>query len=366
MSFRARNFEARVWLWLLLPVFAAWVNLHGGFLAGLAVLGLWVLFEGGKLIRGPVPCKGARLADIAMIVIPVAAILPALLLNPYGSGLIRFLLATATVGRPEITEWAGLSLLSIPGLAYLVLILASAWGWLRSRRQRELSLFVVHLATAIAPSLAVRHLPLFALATIILAGEHIADAADAAGTRVLLAQRPASWLTILMIGMALFMVLLSSRAFRGIRIDSHEFAFPARAVAILKRSGLEGRLLVEFDWGEYVIWYLGPRIQVSIDGRRETVYSPQTLRLDGDFREGRPGWQDILCRGKPTLALLRRGTVADKEMQNVPGWAIAYEDRLCLLLARDDGSAMELLSETSSPATPPCTSEAWFPASYGR
>jgi hypothetical protein len=347
-------------------MFAAWGNLHGGFLAGLAVLGLWVLVEGGKIIREPFPCPGARLAAVAKLCPPVVATLTALLFNPYGFGLIRFLLATATVPRPEITEWAGLSLLSIPGLAYLVLILASAWGWLRSRRQRELSLFVVHLATAIAPLMALRHLPLFALATIILAGEHIADAADAAGTRVLLAQRPASWLKVLMIGMALFMVLLSARAFRGIRIDSHEFAFPSRAVAVLKRSGLEGRLLVDFDWGEYVIWHLGPRIQVSVDGRRETVYSPQTLRIDGDFREGRRGWEQILCHGKPTLALVRQGTVAALEMQNMPGWAIAYEDRLCLLLVRDDGSAMELLAETSSPATPRCTPEPWFPASYGR
>jgi hypothetical protein len=169
-----------------------------------------------------------------------------------------------------------------------------------------------------------------------------------------------------MIGMAMFMVLLSSRAFRGIRIDSHEFAFPSRAVAILERSGLGGNILVDFDWGEYVIWHLGPRIQVSIDGRRETVYSPQTLRLDRDFREGWPGWQEILRRGKPTLALLRRGSVATQKMRNEPGWAIAYEDGLCSLLARDMGTAGELLSQTSSPAPPCCCSEPWFPASYSR
>jgi hypothetical protein len=28
-----------------------------------------------------------------------------------------------------------------------------------------------------------------------------------------------------------------------------------------------------FDWGEYAIWHFGPDIKVSLDGRRETVYS---------------------------------------------------------------------------------------------
>ena len=34
-----------------------------------------------------------------------------------------------------------------------------------------------------------------------------------------------------------------------------------------------GRVLVWFDWGEYAIWHLAPRMRVSIDGRRETTYS---------------------------------------------------------------------------------------------
>ena len=37
---------------------------------------------------------------------------------------------------------------------------------------------LIHLATAVAPLLAVRHLPLFALATMILASEHLADAVE--------------------------------------------------------------------------------------------------------------------------------------------------------------------------------------------
>ena len=38
-----------------------------------------------------------------------------------------------------------------------------------------------------------------------------------------------------------------------------------------------GRLLSWFDWGEYAIWHFGPELLVSMDGRRETVYSARVL-----------------------------------------------------------------------------------------
>jgi hypothetical protein len=52
---------------------------------------------------------------------------------------------------------------------------------------------------------------------------------------------------------------------------------------------LRGRLWTTFNWGEYAIWHLGPDLRVSVDGRRETVYSDDLLewtraveRGDGD------------------------------------------------------------------------------------
>ena len=99
----------------------------------------------------------------------------------------------------------------------------------------------------------------------------------------------------------------------------------------MDRAGAEGNLLVDFDWGEYVIWHLGPRVKVSIDGRRETVYSSQALARDLDFREARPGWRALLQIGNPRFALLRRGSPCDQRMRAEPGWRLAYEDSLCSL-----------------------------------
>jgi hypothetical protein len=42
-------------------------------------------------------------------------------------------------------------------------------------------------------------------------------------------------------------------------------------------------MLTWFDWGEYAIWHFGPGLQVSMDGRRETVYTDVTLQAHRRF-----------------------------------------------------------------------------------
>ena len=49
------------------------------------------------------------------------------------------------------------------------------------------------------------------------------------------------------------------------------------AVAFMRDHQLTGRLVTFFRWGEYGIWNLPPGLKVSMDGRRETVYSDRVV-----------------------------------------------------------------------------------------
>ncbi len=358
---RAASNGRSAWLWWLVPIFAAWVNLHGGVLAGLAVVLAWFTVQTGMLVlrRDSSDSRPAFLAG--KVTAPIVACFLALTCNPHGVGLIRFLWSTATVPRPEISEWAPLSLVSLSGLAYLALLSASIWAWAASRLPRHGSLLVIHLATAAAPLLAVRHLPLFALATMVLSGEHLADAINPRLAWISQGKRPATWLLVAMTGVTLVMVVLSFRGLQGIRIDPGQFAFPARAVALMDGAGADGNLLVDFDWGEYVIWHLGPRVRVSMDGRRETVYSSQALARNLNFGEARPGWRTLLQIGNPSFALLRRGSPCEQRMREEPGWKVAYEDPFCSLFVRPTSPLGARIAQSPISDLPIDGSGIWFP-----
>ena len=163
------------WLWVLPLMLAVWMNLHGGVLAGAGVLGIWIVV---RLIAHPLDHSRSverRLhAGLNLGLIAVASG-GALLINPYGAELVAFLLRTATVARPEIREWVPLALVSLPGQLYLGLLLIGGAGMVGSRRPRPPEAVVILIVTAALPLVSSRHYPLFALALVVLAGEHIAD-----------------------------------------------------------------------------------------------------------------------------------------------------------------------------------------------
>jgi hypothetical protein len=78
----------------------------------------------------------------------------------------------------------------------------------------------------------------------------------------------------------------------------------ADAAAALRNGQAAGRAITWFEWGEYAIWHLAPAMKVSIDGRRETVYSERTLREQLAIALGRPDGLAALERLRPEYVWL--------------------------------------------------------------
>ncbi len=68
-------------------------------------------------------------------------------------------------------------------------------------------------------------------------------------------------------------------------IDVHAAStFPeAEAMAFVRDRQLRGRMVTFFDWGQYAIWHKPGDLRVSMDGRRETVYSDRSVDLHLDM-----------------------------------------------------------------------------------
>ncbi|MEK9145270.1 MAG: hypothetical protein AAB339_06655, partial [Elusimicrobiota bacterium] len=287
-----------------LGLFALWANLHGGFLAGLGALAVWTL----------VRRRGAA---------ALAAAAGGTLLNPYGARLWGFLARTALGPRPEITEWRPLELWSPSGAHFLGLLLVCGLGWAFTRRERGRAQFVLLLCLSALPFIALRHTLLSALGLLILSGEHVGDA-----WRRLVPEKPEprSGAAGSSFGSAVDALACAAFLFFGWRnlgcIGTQRLRWPREAMALLKESGISGNMAVDFAWGEYAIWHLGPRIKVSIDGRRETAYSPEVQGENLRFLRGTDGWSDLIDRPETDLVLVRRGAAAFERMEGRPEWVL--------------------------------------------
>jgi hypothetical protein len=201
--------------------------------------------------------------------------------------------------------------------------------------------------TAILPLVASRHAPFFALAAAVFAGEHVGDAWN----RWLPERRPPesavsniSWLSKFGFVVAVALIGFAIQNFWCIRIDPQVMSFPAGPVALLKQSHASGNLAVHFDWGEYVLWHLGPRIRVSVDGRRETVYSGTTYARNLDFIRGLGDWDAILQRQDTHFVLISKEFPVFNLMKMKQEWRLVYEDFLTGLFVREDLPWVEILA----------------------
>ncbi len=345
------------YLWVAPPLFAVWANLHGGFLAGLGIFLLWAFAHFAFVLLRPRRPGALSLSQVAM---PLAVSGLATLLNPYGVELLVFLARTATVARRDITEWQPIDIMTPVGAMYIVILGVAVAGLVYSRRERRPALMTLFVCASLLPLMAIRHTQLFALVVAVLAGAHIGDAWDrvssgrqsnrsAAGVN-----RPRPWLAGLSVVGAVVLVGLALPNFRCIRLTDlqRNVRYPTRAIALLKQSGISGNLAVHFTWGEYALWHLSPRIKVSVDGRRETVYSDEIRRQNLDFRMGTGDWDALLRKHETHLALVSKKFPVFNLMQLHPDWLLVYEDRVSGLFVPRDSPLIRQIKATDPPALP--------------
>ena len=288
------------WELTLVPlVMLAWTNAHGGFPIGIALHGIFVAGVIARSLaaragREPAPPARAMLAVLASGV----ATLAATAVNPYGTGLHRYL-ATTLAEHGRITEWMPIPLLSAAHAPFELLVAATvacAIPWLAARGPRSARLDWSIAFVALAVVAAFRHQRHSVLATIVatpvllVAAEHVRRRAVAAVPSLVPRRPVAAAIGAGVIGVALLQLVQVAARFSesGLAIRYAREEFPADAVAFLAAHDVRGNMAVQFEWGGYTLFYLGDRARVFLDGRYEASYPAAVIEDYFAFVEARP------------------------------------------------------------------------------
>jgi hypothetical protein len=101
----------------------------------------------------------------------------------------------------------------------------------------------------------------------------------------------------------------------------------------MKNRQMRGRLAVWFDWGEYAIWYLAPALSVSIDGRRETVYSEDVMSRHLNFYYVPSTRETFLDAARPDYIWLPPDLPVVSALE-ADGWVPLYSGPRSVVLGR--------------------------------
>jgi hypothetical protein len=316
-------------MWLPL-ILVPWANFHGGFVAGLGLIVLYALGEG---------LSGRPFWPYVLTL--VAATL-ATLINPYGWGYWNYLARALTMPRPEIREWLPIwqayhsGVYPLPSLLILLALILFSLFVMRRKKKWELTEILVMAVTLGLCIRTVRLIPFFVLALGALLPPALKYYEDYLHLRLesqeLFSRARRVFAGVLLVLSAVILVIFFRGAPFSLSIPAGPY-YPVGAVRYLGDNHLSGKLLVYFDWGEYVIFHLYPHFRVAMDGRYETVYPPEVCQIYWDFSFARPNWKAFLEKYPPDFILLPKDEEITRLLTRDPAWRIVYADKFCLVLA---------------------------------
>ena len=327
------SFRAALAAFLL---FVLWANLHGGFLYGLVMLGMYLV---GDLVsdRAALPRHGLMLiaALAGSCANPVG---PALLEHVTGYLGNTFLVdMTLEYRSPDFHGWVGRT--------FLVALLCTIASLGLSARRLSWPHLVVFLGTTAFALHSVRNVPLWALTAFPLAAMHFDTDWKAVGGRGLARLRLAFDGAQREFGAGVWStagtLVIGALALAGGKIGSLQLLepgfdpriFPVAEVQRLREAGHRGRLFNELAWGGYIL-YAWPQQKVFIDGQTD-FYGEELSRRYVAIRAAEGNWRDALRQAGVRLILLPPEAPLVRVLDG-SGWRRVSSDQTSVLLERVD------------------------------
>lgn len=323
-------------LWWLLPIHILWCNLHGGYVAGLGLVGLYAAGEG---LSGRVFMPYVKVGICATLVT---------LINPYGVEYWYYTLSAVSMPRPEIGEWMSIiTAISqneqvLPVIVFLILSFLGVIIF-TFQRSKDLTDFMVLAVTIYLGAKHIRHGVLFGL----VFGSYMPVMLSQSWKEVIMKfaflTRYSHGIRLIPAVLSLILYLLINPSLSVTTVPSFAVLtpspiFPEGAVHWIKANQIRGNILPHFDWGEFLIWNLYPGCHVAMDGRYETVYQDQVFHEYFDFLMGRDNWTTFLKKYPHDIVLLVPNTRTSLLMLKEADWRVAYRDGGSILFVRKSRS----------------------------
>ena len=316
---------------LLVPWFALWANLHGLYVVGLGVVGIYLLFT----LAGRTPMSAARGWAVGGLLGAVAAAM----ITPAGPIGILYPLRYVELGDwglANIQEWQSPSFHQPAHLGFLALIAAVGLNGGRRTPGWSVALSWIGIAMGL---IAVRNVPVAVVlcmpALILGLEDRLAERSMRRSRRPISPSRGLGrrWLeiaTAIAIAIGSIAVLVPRDLDASIDADLAE-RFPMAGVDRLLELKPAARVLAEYGWGGYVISRVHDRGgRVFVDGRND-MYPQRVLDAYSAIRAADPGWEALAAKYRVEAVLLPPEAPVTRGAATIAGWCEVLRDEVEVL-----------------------------------
>lgn len=342
--------QAKISLFIMPALMIVWVNAHGGFAIGIALLGLFTACEWLTywMAGADDPVQRRRLlrlttAGIATVLASLAS--PGL----FSHWLYPFQVLGMTANQ-VISEWQSPNFRDLGNTAYLLLVLVFFAAYAYAGRRPDATELIVPCCFMFAGFLASRHTPLAALALTPFTARALASGAIPAIAAAWERSRLARWYrkrglarelgrTEFALNWLVLLAVLAVLASYAPTFQAREQArakqvLPIGAADFVLAHGITGKMFNNYDNGGYLIYRLAPARKVLIDGRAD-VYGDQFIADFLDIYNGRANWKEKFDKLAIDYAILGKDAPIRQLLKADPAFKEVFFDQHFSVLLRN-------------------------------
>jgi len=366
-------------IWLLVPLFVFWSNVHGEFVIGLAFMAMILVAEvAGAWVRMPDQAPRSRLRPILFVLIACTLVS---MINLNGPSILFYAIGTQASGAQQslIQEWFSPSFHDWEVLVYGAMLLALAMLIVFNRHIRARDVVLVLTTTALSLQSA-RHIALFVAASTPVVIDQLAMAMPrirAAVRRLrrapekvriraqppLLFRATASAIMLLLLGVIALAWLVPKMQVRAYSLVYAQ-EFPVCAAQWLEGAPEPLKIFNQYGEGGYLSYELSPR------GDKVYIFGDAALMGDAlllqyaKVETAEPEWDSIIRNAGTDIVLYDVNTPLADLMDHSADWVKVYQDKLSVaFVPTDKVASLHLPSQPASyPVNSVCGELAKLPA----
>lgn len=352
-------------VWWLPVLMLLWVNVHGGFVLGFVLLGLYLLSNAigylrsrrkGQEQKEDICMKLARMRELALV---TAASLAASLINPYGYKLhehvYRYLSSRWLMNH--IDEFLSPNFHGVAQQCFVAILLIAIVALVFAGKKLTLPQLLVLLFAAYSGLYASRSLPISSLLLTLIVAPLLTQAVRSAASNSDLSLWLQSWFSkwaafgkrmgsveahsrghawpLLAVIAALLLCAQQGRAGALQWMDAHFDAtrFPVQAVDAIVQRNIREPIFAPDSWGGYLIYRLYPQNKVFVDDRHD-LYGEQFLKDYLKTLRLTPEWVDFLNQRRVKWVLVPAESALANMLGLTQQWRVVYRDGTSVLFER--------------------------------
>jgi hypothetical protein len=337
----------------LLPLLTLlWVNLHGGYIVGILLVGIYVV---GNLVswitHRETNAEHFLQNSKSLLVIMIVCVLVSMI-NPQGYRILLFPFKVTSDRflMDHVQEFLSPNFHEPLPFKYLLLLLIAVIA--RSRPTVNWIELILILAFTYMALFSVRYITLFAIIIgpiLIRLLDQMKQELPAKVSRffeersVGLSQidRQTSGYFWSMAGL---IAIVSLGVAGSYHYEFSQESYPVAAVEFLKKENVVGNTFTHDDFGDYLIYAAWPQHKVFIDGRTD-MYGAERMKEYLTLAHAMPGWKEITDKYAFSSILFDTHSPLVNALAEDRNWQLIYSDPLASIFLRKDGRNQRLIDK---------------------